>query len=180
MKFAALLFLSLSSSTELLVVAGVSAGVSAQIGTEIVDICHCDDDSGLCGIISKPASPAADEHVKDPKNEEDFVIDEEVDGGCCVELCQANCDLDGNDEEAYGRKLDDRRLKSAKSTKSPKGSKGSKGGCSDYEYCEDSGRKLGDKPSRNLCINMECCKDLRGGPPQCVPEGTCKAVHEHW
>ena len=106
----------------------VVAGVSAQIGTEIVDICHCDDDSGLCGIISKPASPAADEHVKDPKNEEDFVIldpkneedfviDEEVDGGCCIELCQANCDLDGDDEEAYGRKLDGRRLKSAKSTK---------------------------------------------------------------
>lgn len=75
-------------------------------------------------------------------------------------------------------------------TRSPKGCKSSKGysrGGYDYGYCDYARklegkleRNLEGKPTRNLCINMECCKDLRGGPPQCVPEGTCKAVHEHW
>ena len=117
--------------------ANVRTGVSADGVVEtsiIVDICHCDDDSGLRDIVSKPASSATDEHVKDPKNGGDFVIDEEVDGGCCVELCQANCDLEGDDEEAYGRKLDGeddeahrRKLyTSPLSTKAPKAPKAPK------------------------------------------------------
>mmetsp|Transcript_24120 Transcript_24120/g.48843 ORF Transcript_24120/g.48843 Transcript_24120/m.48843 type:complete len:178 (-) Transcript_24120:108-641(-) len=160
----------------LAVVHGVHADLQAT-REDVVKVCHHDTKSGMMTSIDLPEDFAARFMEL---NKLDFIMEPEAEkNGCCAEGCEANC----------GRKL-------GKGSKSSSDSSSSSDSC-DYNCCcsdygctcddDDYRRNLSveeanedNHPRRNrkLCIEMECCADVSGGPPKCVPAGTCKLIHD--